>query len=90
MHNFGRELGSDVETQQSFDFLACGGLNDGARPRCGPRVPNKEQEVAPQQLDVRVNDEPMGLDQAIAVPALQAILPLTAPVERTPDNGTIT
>ena len=83
--HFGQNSG-----HKSFDFSACGGWNDGGQAFCAPGVQNREQEVVPQQLDVRMNYESMGLDQAIAVPVPQVSFPLTAPTERTPDNGTIT
>ena len=91
MDYFGQDLGINPATQQPFDFSAYGGLNHGALPFYAPGVQNGEQEVASHQLDVGPNYEPMGHDQASAVPAPQASSPLTAAlVETNPDNGTIT
>ena len=84
-------------TQQSNDFLASGELGDGTQAFgvWVPEVPIRGQEVAPGQLDVRPNYEPVGHDQAIAILAptpglaLQASIPLAAPpVKIYPDNCT--
>jgi len=88
---FAQDLSHNLAIQQSFDLLASGGLNNGTQAFCAPGLQNRGQEVTPRQLDVRPNCEPVGHDQAIAVPApapaLQESLPLA--VERNPDNGTI-
>jgi len=51
---------------------------------------NREQPAALQQLDVRINHEPIGHTQATPVPAPQASLPLTTTlIETNPDNSAI-
>ena len=78
----------DLEAQPSFESIACGGLDGGAEEICVPETLNSGQAAVPQQLDVDTNHEP---DEAAAVPAPQASLPLTSVlVELNPDNGTIT
>ena len=89
--HFGQDLGSNPETQQSFDFSAFGGLIDSGPAFFAPGVQNGVQEATSHQLDVSPNYAPMDLDQATTVPVPQASLPPTAPpVEINSDNGTIT
>ena len=89
MDFFGQDLDTDLATQQSFESFACGGLNAAALPSFVPGIQNNEQEVAPQQPNVRMNYGPMGYGQSIAAPTQQPSLPPTpAPVEADPDNAT--
>ena len=91
VYHFEQGVKVGLATQQSFESFACGGLNGGAQEICVPGTQNSEHAAAPQQLGVRSNYEPMGHDQAIAVPSPQASLPMTAPpVETNPDNDTNT
>ena len=77
-------------TQQPFESFVRGGSSDGANTIYVLGAQNREQAAVPQQLDVRINHEPMGHSQATPIPVPQASLPLTAtPVETNPDNSAI-
>jgi len=84
-------LGINLTTEQPPQTFAWSELNDAPPTFYDPGIQNKVQEAAPQQPPVRVDHEPIGRDQAIAVLAQQPSLPqAAAPVEINTDNGTIT
>ena len=94
MDYLAQDLSHNLDIQQSFDLLASGGLSDSTQAFSVPGPHNGGQEVAPRQFGVRPNYEPVGHNQAIAVPApapaLQGSSPLAAPlVDINPDNGSI-